>query len=50
MPNAPNLTAKPVALLRAAHQLMEGGTIFPDPLAGCARLTHARTYQGTCER
>jgi hypothetical protein len=33
MQNAPSLTAKNVALLRAAHQLMEGGTIFPDPLA-----------------
>jgi len=33
MQNSPSLTAKTVALLRAAHQLMEGGTIFPDPLA-----------------
>jgi hypothetical protein len=33
MQNAPSLTAKTVALLRAAHQLMEGGTIYPDPLA-----------------
>jgi methyltransferase (TIGR00027 family) len=27
------MTAKTVALLRAAHQLLEGGAIFPDPLA-----------------
>jgi O-methyltransferase involved in polyketide biosynthesis len=33
MQNAPSLTAKTVALLRAAHQLMDGGTIYPDPLA-----------------
>jgi methyltransferase (TIGR00027 family) len=33
MQNTPSLTAKTVALLRAAHQLMEGGTIYPDPLA-----------------
>ena len=33
MQNAPSLTAKTAALLRAAHQLMEGGTIYPDPLA-----------------
>jgi hypothetical protein len=32
MQNAPSLTAKTVALSRAAHQLMEGGIIFPDPL------------------
>jgi methyltransferase (TIGR00027 family) len=29
----PSLTAKGVALLRAAHQLLEGGSIFPDPYA-----------------
>jgi methyltransferase (TIGR00027 family) len=33
MHNAPSLTARTVALLRAAHQLIEGGAIFPDPLA-----------------
>jgi methyltransferase (TIGR00027 family) len=33
MQNAPSLTAKTAALLRAAHQLIEGGTIYPDPLA-----------------
>ena len=33
MQNSPSLTAKTVALLRAAHQLMEGGAIFADPLA-----------------
>jgi len=33
MQDSPSLTAKNVALLRAAHQLMEGGAIFPDPLA-----------------
>jgi len=33
MQNAPSLTAKTAALLRAAHQLMEGGTIYPDSLA-----------------
>lgn len=29
----PSLTAKVAALLRAAHQLLEGGAIFADPLA-----------------
>jgi methyltransferase (TIGR00027 family) len=33
MQSSPSLTAKNVALLRAAHQLMEDGAIFPDPLA-----------------
>jgi methyltransferase (TIGR00027 family) len=33
MQNAPSLTAKNVAFLRAAHQLIEGGAIFQDPLA-----------------
>lgn len=33
MRNAPSLTAKTAALLRAAHQVMEGGAIYPDPLA-----------------
>jgi hypothetical protein len=31
--DSPSCTAKIVTLLRAAHQLMEGGSIFPDPLA-----------------
>jgi methyltransferase (TIGR00027 family) len=33
MHDTPSLTAKTVALLRAAHQLAEGGAIFADPLA-----------------
>src|SRR5262252_1358270 len=33
MQNTPSLTAKVAALLRAAHQLLEGGAIFADPLA-----------------
>ena len=33
MHGTPSLTAKTVALLRAAHQLAEGGAIFADPLA-----------------
>ena len=33
MHNTPSLTAKVAALLRAAHQLLEGGAIFSDPLA-----------------
>lgn len=33
MQNAPSSTAKNVALLRAAHQLIEHGGIFADPLA-----------------
>lgn len=33
MENTPSLTARNVALLRAAHQLLEGGAIFADPLA-----------------
>ena len=33
MQNLPSQTAKTAALLRAAHQLLEGGSIFPDPLA-----------------
>ena len=33
MQNAASLTAKTVAFLRAAHQLIEGGAIFQDPLA-----------------
>ena len=33
MQNTPSLTAKGAALHRAAHQLLEGGAIFNDPLA-----------------
>ena len=33
MQNTPSLTARVAALLRAAHQLLEGGAIFADPLA-----------------
>jgi methyltransferase (TIGR00027 family) len=33
MENTPSLTAKGAALHRAAHQLLEGGEIFTDPLA-----------------
>jgi len=33
MQNAPSLTARVAALPRAAHQLLEGGAIFADPLA-----------------
>ena len=33
MQNTPSLTARVAALLRAAHQLLEGGAIFSDPLA-----------------
>ncbi len=32
-PSTPSSTAKNVALLRAAHQLLEGGAIFSDPPA-----------------
>ena len=31
--NTPSLTAKVAALLRAGHQLLEGGAVFADPLA-----------------
>ena len=33
MQNTPSLTARVAAILRAAHQLLEGGAIFSDPLA-----------------
>lgn len=33
MQGGPSLTARNVAMLRAAHQLLEGGVIFRDPLA-----------------
>jgi methyltransferase (TIGR00027 family) len=33
MQGLPSVTARTAALLRAAHQLLEGGSIFPDPVA-----------------
>ena len=33
MQNTPSLTARVAAVLRAGHQLLEGGAIFSDPLA-----------------
>jgi methyltransferase (TIGR00027 family) len=46
MQNAPSLTAKTVALLRAAQQLMEGGAIFPDPLAVSISCEDVDTISG----